>query len=202
MLDEQLLSCTGAEEEYDCANEKELVERLGFNLNAEYFPSMKDGKITTESTYLDSTSFAITCDSFDKEKGEALVTLTGIGDYSGSCQIPIKLRKKAANPMKLKAGTASVKYSVVNKKAKTIKRAKVLKVSNAEGKLSFQYVGAEKGMKNYKSSFKVAAKTGNITIKKGLKKGTYKLIVKVKAAGNDAFKPSSWKAAIVTIKIK
>ena len=42
---------------------------------------------------------------------------------------------------------------------------------------------------------------GNITVKKGLKKGTYKIKVNVTAAGNTTYKAVT-KAVTVTIKVK
>lgn len=50
-----------------------------------------------------------------------------------------------------------------------------------------------------KSYFKVNAKTGVVTIKKKLKKGTYTLKVNVTAAGNEDYKPIT---KTVTFKIK
>ncbi|MBR2547411.1 MAG: hypothetical protein IKF07_04390 [Eubacterium sp.] len=45
-------------------------------------------------------------------------------------------------------------------------------------------------------------KTGKITIKKGLKKGTYKVKIKVKAAGNDKYKASKWKKVTCKIRVR
>ena len=45
----------------------------------------------------------------------------------------------------------------------------------------------------------IAKKTGKVTVKKGLKKGTYKVKVKVKAAGNANYKAS--KVKTVTFKV-
>ena len=52
----------------------------------------------------------------------------------------------------------------------------------------------------FKKYFKVS-KSGKITIKKGLKKGTYKLKVNVTAAGNANYKPLT-KTVTVKVKIK
>ena len=46
------------------------------------------------------------------------------------------------------------------------------------------------------------AKTGKVTVKKRLKKGTYKVIVKVKAAGNANYKASAWKTVTFKVQIK
>jgi len=51
----------------------------------------------------------------------------------------------------------------------------------------------------FKKYFKVNKKNGKITIKKKLKRGTYKLKIKVTAAGNASYKPGS---KTITVKIK
>ena len=71
-------------------------------------------------------------------------------------------------------------------------------VSRAQGRLSYKLVSAKKGGKNFRKKISVNAKTGKITVKKGLKKGTYKVKVKVRAAGNANYKASAWK----TVKFK
>lgn len=53
----------------------------------------------------------------------------------------------------------------------------------------------------FKKYFKVNAKNGNITVKKKIKKGTYKVKIKVTAAGNAGFKPGT-KTVTVKIKVK
>ena len=104
---------------------------------------------------------------------------------------------KAANPIKVKGKTVTVK-----KKGAAIKRSKALKVSGAKGSLSYKLVSAKKGGKNVKSKFSVNAKSGKITVKKGLKSGTYKVKVKVKAKGTALYKASSWKKATITVKVR
>jgi endo-1,4-beta-xylanase len=44
--------------------------------------------------------------------------------------------------------------------------------------------------------------TGKVTVKKGLKKGTYKVKVKVKAAGNANYKASAWKTVTFSVIVK
>ena len=48
----------------------------------------------------------------------------------------------------------------------------------------------------------VKLKAGKITVKKGLKKGTYKIKIKVRAAGNDQYKRSEWKKVTCKIKVR
>ena len=87
----------------------------------------------------------------------------------------------------------------LKKKAQSIKRSKALKISDAEGKLTYKKVSVNK--KKYSGKFKVNTRTGRITVKKGVKKGRYKLRVKVSAAGNNKYKAKTV-IRTVTIKVK
>lgn len=53
-------------------------------------------------------------------------------------------------------------------------------ISGAKGKMTYKLVSVIK--KKYKKYFKINAKTGKVTVKKKLKKRTYKIQVKVTAA--------------------
>jgi hypothetical protein len=90
----------------------------------------------------------------------------------------------------------------LKKKSQTIARAKAFTVSKAKGKLSYKLVSAKKGKKSFKKKFNINAKTGKITVKKKLKRGTYKVKVKVKAAGNANYKASAWKAVTFNVQVK
>ena len=92
--------------------------------------------------------------------------------------------------MTVKANTVSAK----TKKTTTIKKAKAFTIKKAKGTVSFKKVSGNK-------KITINIKTGNITVKKGLKKGTYKFKVKVSAAGNTTYKPNS-KTVTVKIKVK
>ncbi|MDO4890466.1 MAG: hypothetical protein Q3963_03810 [Coriobacteriaceae bacterium] len=95
---------------------------------------------------------------------------------------------KAANPMTVKAKTVKAKA----KKKTIIKKAKAFTVKKAQGKVTFKKTSGNKKI--------TVSKAGNVTVKKGLKKGkTYKVKVKVKAAGNDNYKSA---AKTVTLKVK
>ena len=63
------------------------------------------------------------------------------------------------------------------------------------GSLTFKKVKGNK-------KIKVNKKTGKITIKKGLKKGTYKVKMKIRAKGNKNYKASSYKTVTFKIKVK
>ncbi len=102
-----------------------------------------------------------------------------------------KVNKKK-NPMTVKGKTAKVRYSRLKKRNQTLKRSTVLSIKKAKGTVTCK---RKKGNRKI-----VVAKSGKVTVKRGLKKGTYKVRVSVKAAGNSSYKPSA--DIIVTFKIK
>lgn len=126
--------------------------------------------------------------------------------------------KKSANPLKVKGKTVKIRRTKLRKKARKIKRAKIIKVKGAEGRVTYKLVGVKKAKKathkknkkyeknkknkkysKYRKYFKVNAKTGRLTVKKRLKKGTYRLRIRVKAAGNGQYEPAT---KTVTCKVR
>ena len=102
---------------------------------------------------------------------------------------------KVSNPLKVKGKTATVKYSKLKKKTQKLSLKKIIKtVKKGQGKITYTKV---KGSKK----ILINSKTGKVTIKKGLKKGTHKIKIKVSAAGNDKYKSAS-KTVSVKIKVK
>ena len=100
------------------------------------------------------------------------------------------------NPLKVKGKTAKVKYSKVRKKTSSVKVSKVLKITpKAPGSLNFTKVSGNKKITINKTS-------GKVTVKKKLKRGTYKIKVKVMSKGNATYKASSWKTVTFKIKVK
>ena len=102
--------------------------------------------------------------------------------------------KKAANKLTVKGKTVQIKYKKLKKKAKVFTRKKVLKVSRTIGKVTYTRVKGNK-------KIKINKKTGKVTVKKGLKKGTYTVNVKVKAAGDANHKAITRKAKF-KVKVK
>ena len=102
------------------------------------------------------------------------------------------------NPINAKGNTVKIKYKKLKKKNITIKRANAIKVTKAQGKVTYKLTGVKKA--KFKKYFKVK-KNGNITVKKKLKKGSYKLKIKVMAAGNVQYKKAA-KTTNVSIKVK
>ncbi|MBE6741085.1 MAG: CHAP domain-containing protein [Ruminococcaceae bacterium] len=116
---------------------------------------------------------------------------TVCGEVLKSETIP-KLEKKA-NPIKASGKTATVKYSNLKKKNQSVAQKNAFSVSGAQGSVTYT-----KSSGNEKITVSSA---GKITVKKCLKKGTYKVKTKVKAAGNSIYK-SKTVTVTVTIKVK
>ena len=130
-----------------------------------------------------------------KNAGTYTVTVTGKGDYKGTGTAKYTIAK-ASNTMKIKAKTATVKRSAVKEKAQTLAVSKVIDFTN-KGQGAKTYV-----KKSGNNKITINKTTGKVTVKKGLKKGTYKVKVKVKAKGNTNYKASAVKTVTFTIRIK
>ena len=104
---------------------------------------------------------------------------------------------KKANPIKVKAKTVKVSAKKVAKKKQIIAKKKIMKITGAQGQVKFKIKKVSKA--KYKKYFRINEKGGQIAIKKGLKKGTYKLKIKVTAAGNAKYKAGS---KMITVKVK
>ncbi|MBR0412646.1 MAG: hypothetical protein IJI47_03665 [Eubacterium sp.] len=100
---------------------------------------------------------------------------------------------KAANPLVANGKTATVKFANLKKKNQTVLQKNAFAVSKAQGSVTYAKASGNKNI--------TVAKNGKITVKKGLKKNTYKIKVKVAAAGNANYKAVT-KTVTVTIKVK
>lgn len=94
-----------------------------------------------------------------------------------------------------KANTIEVKVKSINVKSKKLRKnkltVKAISVKNAQGKVSYK--------KHSGSKLLSVTKKGKITIKKGIRKGTYKIKIRITAAGTPRFRKAS---KLVTVKIK
>ena len=86
-----------------------------------------------------------------------------------------------------------MKLATLKKKNVTVLRKNAITVSKNIGAVTYA-----KASGNAKIT---VAKNGNITVKKGLKKGTYKVKIKVTAAGSNTVKAAT-KTVTVTITVK
>jgi hypothetical protein len=114
------------------------------------------------------------------------------------CILKVNPAPQKTQTVTAKAKTISLKYKSVKKKKATIKASKITKGNKASTKISYKLVKVNKSKS--KSKFKVAS-DGKITVKKGTKKGTYKLTIKASAVETKEYKAAS-KNFKVTIKIK
>lgn len=126
--------------------------------------------------------------------GTHTLTIKGIGTYTGTAKVTYTI-KKASKPVAtvstkaLQAVKKPLKASQLKKKGKTINLG--VKVG-AKTKVTYS-ISAKKSLKKY---IKVSSK-GKVTLKKGIKKGTYKVIINIK--GNKHFKGGK---KTFTIKVK
>ena len=129
-----------------------------------------------------------------KNVGSYTITITGIGEYSGTTKATYKITK-AANPLNVKGKKATVKFKDLKDKKQTLSVSSVIKTkTKGQGKVTYSKV---KG--NAKIS--INKTTGKVTVKKGLAKGSYPVTVKVKAKGDKNYKSKTQKVKF-TIVVK
>ena len=140
-----------------------------------------DGKVLKEGTDYLVVVAKVT------NAGKYIVTaqVVGIGHYEGTVAKKVTVTVKKATQKLKNTKKRKVKYKKVKKKKVKIK----IKVkSTGTGKIKYKRVSKK---------LKVSKK-GKVTIKKGTKKGTYK--VKVKALANGNYKATKWKKIKIRIK--
>ena len=133
------------------------------------------------------------------------VTINGVGNAVITVTAPMTDSYEGAEKttsITVDKGTATiipgkkslvVLASRVKKKAQTVK---FISKSSSKGKITYSGKAADK-----KSRKALKFKNGKITVKKGTKKGTYKMTVTVKAAATDDYKAAS-KKVTVSVKVK
>lgn len=134
--------------------------------------------------------------------GTAKVVLEGLGFFEGTAEqtftivplavSPTPVPGRWANPFTVKAGKAkTVKAERLKMGKRTVKNAIVVK--DAQGRVS--YVKEQKGSSD---ALSINRKSGVVAVQRGTKKGTYRLKVKVSAAGNASYIPAT---ETVTVKV-
>ena len=142
-------------------------------------------------TLVGDTDYIVTYKD-NKKVGTATMIITAVGDFEGSIIKTFKI-KKAKKPTTVKTAKKTVKLKDVKKKTVTVKKA--FTVKGAKGKLS--YTRVKKGS----SKYLLLSKKGKVTVKKGAKKGTYTIIIKITAKGTKNYKKKSVTKK-VTVKVK
>ena len=111
------------------------------------------------------------------------------GSNYGNYYVQVAKPPQKANPAVVKTAVKTVKYKKLKKKSLTVKAVTVKK---AKGKVSFSKVSGSK-------KISVNSSTGKLRIKKGTRKGTYRIKVKIRAEGNSEYMA---KTITKTVKIK
>ena len=110
---------------------------------------------------------------------------------------------QAANTLAVTGNNVTVKYKKLKKKNQYLDASVVFTFANeGQGQKTYTLSSVRKGKKSFKKYFKIDASTGKVTVKKKLKKGTYKMKVTVQASGDAGHKASDPQTVSIKIKVK
>ncbi len=127
----------------------------------------------------------------NKSAGTATVTITAAGKSTyGTAKATFKIAK-ASQKIKASVKTKTVKYSKLKKASQLVKS---ISVSGTKGKVTYAKVSG--------SSKLTVKSSGKIKVKKGTKKGTYTVKVKIKAAKTANYNAATAKTVTVKVKVK
>lgn len=128
-----------------------------------------------------------------KGLGTAKITIyaASSSNYNAASKtVTVKVTKPAPT-IKVKTTSATVKYANLKKKAQSIALGASV---NSKGTLSYQKVSGS-------SAVTVDKKSGKLSVRKGTKKGTYKVKVRVRAAVKGKYNAGS-KDVTITVRVK
>lgn len=141
------------------------------------------------------TDYQVTFANNVESGSNATVTVTGIGSYVGSVSNTFQIGQ-APQVISAKNAKKTLNASKSTKKLAKNKGINFKKLAKVSAKTPVKYKKANKvGGKK----IVVNAKTGKVTVKKGLKKGTYKVKIKLTAGENASYEAAAPKT--VTFKI-
>ncbi len=138
-FDDQLVNVSGVKKNYDYASQEELEEAIAQdiadnNISVQYFPSSSDGKVVAEVADLQAgTDYEIACTDYDTDNNTAKLTVTGMGAYSGSYEIDVKLNSAVVDEPPV--AERGLKY--------TGKSQRLIKEGKAEGGVMQYALGTE-----------------------------------------------------------
>ena len=128
-------------------------------------------------------------------KGTATVSAISGSGFCGSKSATFTIAK-AAQKLTVTAKTKTLKAKTLKKKALVVKPAALVSVKGSFGTVTYTMKAADA-----KSKKVLTIKSGKVTVKKKTKKGTYKVKVTVKAAGDANHKVATvTKTAIIKVK--
>lgn len=154
-------------------------------------PSVKSVKVNN-NTLVNGVDYKVSyLDGFSKNAGTYTVKIKGIRQYVGEKLISYKINK-AENTLVIEGKNIKVKASNLSKKKLVREILKGIDINNYEGSLSFKKKkGSQKILINKTS--------GKITIKKGLKKGRYKVLLAVTASGNENYNKMTKEVTFIVV---
>ena len=155
-------------------------------------------KAKTTLTYKSSNTKIATVDSKGKvtikAAGTVKITINAkaTSTYKAATAkvLTIKIAKKAPT-IKTKIGTKSLSYNALKKKAQVFTLGTSV---NSKGTLTYKKLSGS-------SAVSVNSKTGKLTVKKGLRKGTYRVKVQIKSAAKGNYTAGS-RTVTVTVRVK
>lgn len=130
--------------------------------------------------------------------GTASVTVTGMGDYTGTVETSFTIAQ-AKQTLKVSKASKTVIYQKLKKKKRAVKP--IEKVTGAQGATRYKLLSAKLKAKSRKSRFKVNATTGTVTVKKGTARGAYKLKIRVSSAATPNYTAAA-KTVSVTVTVE
>ena len=154
-------------------------------------------KAKTGLTYKSSNTRVATVDSKGnvaiKAAGTVTVTISAkaSADYKAATKTMTVKISKAAPVLKTKITSKTIAYNTLKKNAQVFTLGASV---NSKGTLTYTKASGN-------SAFTVNKTNGKITVKKGLKKGTYKIRVKISAKAKGNYNAGS-KTVSVTVKVK
>ena len=155
-------------------------------------------KAKTTLTYKSSNTKIATVDSKGKvtikAAGTVKITINAkaTSTYKAATAkvLTIKIAKKAPT-IKTKIGTKNLSYNTLKKRAQVFTLGTSV---NSKGTLTYKKLSGS-------SAVSVNSKTGKLTVKKGLKKGTYRVKVQIKSAAKGNYTAGS-RTVTVTVRVK
>ena len=180
-----------------------MVSQSITGVSSKYSKKYKDSAFTlkakakTTVSYKSSNTKVVTVDKNGKVTikgtGTAKITITAKASskYKAATKTVTVTVAKIAPTLKTKVSTKTYKYTTLKKKAQVFTLGASV---NSKGTLSYKKLSGS-------SSIKIDAKTGKLTVKKGLKKGTYRVKVQIKAAAKGNYNAGT-KTVTVTVKVK
>jgi hypothetical protein len=134
----------------------------------------------------------------NKKPGKAIVVVTGKGNFTDSNFATFRIFK-ATQTIKAKNVAKTFKASAKTKKLAKDKVINLKKTAKVSAKTTLKYKKADKaGGKK----IVIDKTTGKITLKKGLKKGTYNVKVKITAPADACYRGADSKTITVKVVVK